>query len=145
MGITQIVIKTSRPSQNLEPKQSHSQQITRVSKSADKYSSSVLVPECIFAGKKRAKFKGKWYELGKAETFNAEMNIRNAAKGLNDQELLRKIVLMILVLAQISKLWRRNIIINARKSISTNLVLNVAKKKVVAKIRKPKGLHLVIL
>ena len=27
----------------------------------------------------------------KAETFNAEMNIRNAAKGLNDQELLRKI------------------------------------------------------
>ena len=96
-------------------------------------------------GKKRAKFKGKWYELGKAETFNAEMNIRNAAKGFNDQELLRKIVLMILVLAQISKLWRRNIIINARKSISTNLVLNVAKKKVVAKIRKPKGLHLVIL
>ena len=73
------------------------------------------------------------------------MNIRNAAKGLNDQELLRKIVLMILVLAQISKLWRRNIIINARKSISTKLVLNVAKKKVVATIRKPKGLHLVIL
>ena len=29
--------------------------------------------------------------MGKAETFNAEINIRNAAKGLNDQELLRKI------------------------------------------------------
>ena len=39
-----------------------------------------------FVGKKRRKFKGKWYELGKAE-----INIRNAAKGLNDQELLRKI------------------------------------------------------
>ena len=29
--------------------------------------------------------------MGTAETFNAEINIRNAAKGLNDQELLRKI------------------------------------------------------
>ena len=44
-----------------------------------------------FVRKKRRKFKGKWYKLGKAETFNAEINIRNAAKGLNDQELLRKI------------------------------------------------------
>ena len=52
---------------------------------------------------------------------------------------------MILVLAQISQLWKRNIIINARKSISKDLVLNVAKKKEAAKIRKAKGLHLVIL
>ena len=44
-----------------------------------------------FVARKRRKLKGKWYELGKAETFNAEMNIRNAAKCLNDQELLRKI------------------------------------------------------
>ena len=29
--------------------------------------------------------------MGKAETFNAEMNLRDTAKGLNDQELLRKI------------------------------------------------------
>ena len=71
--------------------ESQSARVTRVSKSADKCSSSVLPPECIFCGKKRRKFKGKWYELGKAETFNAEINIRNAAKGLNDQELLRKI------------------------------------------------------
>ena len=47
--------------------------------------------KAYYEGKKRRKFKGKWYELVKAETFNAEMNIRNAAKGLNDQELLRKI------------------------------------------------------
>ena len=40
---------------------------------------------------KRRKLKGKWYELGKAETFNAEMNIRKAAKCVNDLELLRKI------------------------------------------------------
>ena len=71
--------------------ESQSARVTRVSKSADKCSSSVLPPECIFCGEKRRKFKGKWYKLGKAETFNAEINIRNAAKGLNDQELLRKI------------------------------------------------------
>ena len=34
--------------------------------------------------KKRRKFKGKWYELGNAKTFNA-------ALGLNNQKLLRKI------------------------------------------------------
>ena len=69
-----------------------SARVTRVSKSAEKSSNTcVLPPECIFYGGKRRKFKGKWYELGKAETFNAEMNLRDTAKGLNDQELLRKI------------------------------------------------------
>ena len=29
--------------------------------------------------------------MGKAETFNSEINIGNSAKGLNNQELLRKI------------------------------------------------------
>ena len=33
---------------------------------------SVLPPEYIFCWEKRRKFKGKWYELGKAETFNAD-------------------------------------------------------------------------
>ena len=58
-------------------------------------------PECIFCGKKGRKFKKKWYELDKAETFNDEMNIRNVAKGLDDQELLRKTVTYVLVLAQV--------------------------------------------
>ena len=43
-----------------------------------------------FAGK-RKKFNEKWYELGKAEIFNAERNIGNAAKELDDQELLSKV------------------------------------------------------
>ena len=47
----------------------------------------------------------------------------------------KKLVLMILVLNQISQLWKCNIIVNARKSISTNLVLHVAKKKEAAKIK----------
>ena len=64
-----------------------SARVTLVSKSADRCSSSVIPPECIFCGKKER----KWYELGKAETFNSEINIRNSAKGLNNQELLRKI------------------------------------------------------
>ena len=29
--------------------------------------------------------------MGKAETYNVEINIKNAVKGLDDQELLRKI------------------------------------------------------
>ena len=64
----------------------------RSRKSSDRPSrTSILPPECIFCGKVRKKFKGKWIELGKSETFNAEINIRTAAKELNDQSLLRKI------------------------------------------------------
>ena len=97
-----------------------------------------------FAGK-RKKFNEKWYELGKAEIFNAERNIGNAAKELDDQELLSKIGIYILVLAQICMLWKGNIVIDSRKSISKYFVLNVAKSKEAAKIRKPKRLHVVIM
>ena len=33
---------------------------------------------------KRRKFKGNWYELSQAETLKAEMDIENAANGLNN-------------------------------------------------------------
>lgn len=36
-------------------------------------------------------FIENWYKLGKVEMFNAEINIRNAAKGLDNQEFLTKI------------------------------------------------------
>ena len=63
-----------------------------VGKSTDNSSNTgVVPPECIFCGEKRSYFNGKYYELGKAETSIPGMNIRNAAKGLDDQELLRTI------------------------------------------------------
>lgn len=52
---------------------------------------------------------------------------------------------MILVLAQISNLWKRNVINMETNSASKKLVLTVIKKKKAAKTRKPKRLHLVIL
>lgn len=40
--------------------------------------------------REKKKNQGKWYELGKSETFDAKMSKRNAAKQLNFQELLIK-------------------------------------------------------
>lgn len=36
--------------------------------------------------REKKKNQGKWYELGKSETFDAKMSKRNAAKQLNFQE-----------------------------------------------------------
>ena len=63
-----------------------------VSKSTNNSSrTSVLPPECIFCGERRRKLNAKCYKLGKAEKSNPWINIRNAAKGLDDQELFKTI------------------------------------------------------
>ena len=46
---------------------------------------------CIFANKCRKKTKGSWENLGKNESNNAEMTIRETAAALNDSEMLVKI------------------------------------------------------
>ena len=46
---------------------------------------------CIFCAKDRKKYKGNIIDIGKCETFDAEVTIRNAAKYLKDETLLANI------------------------------------------------------
>ena len=46
---------------------------------------------CIFCAKDRKNYKGNIIDIGKCDTFDAEVTIRNAAKYLKDETLLAKI------------------------------------------------------
>ena len=52
--------------------------------------SNILPNLCIFCAKGRKKYKGNIIDIGKCETFDAQVTIRNAAKYLKDETLLAK-------------------------------------------------------
>ena len=52
---------------------------------------SVFEDLCTFCNKERKEIKGKWCTPGKCEQFETEINIKEAANTLNDNELKSKI------------------------------------------------------
>ena len=65
--------------------------LNRATQKNESSKSNILPNLCLFCAKGRKKYKGNIINIGKCETFDAEVTIRNAAKYLKDKTLLAKI------------------------------------------------------